>query len=361
MTNKQKLLVVRQTYASMKDSVFAELIGAINNMKMGAYVNVKTTPLELNFSNGSQVLFKGADDETKLLSISGVDKVWIEEASDITQDMFNQLELRLRGGGLKKQFYLTFNPISETHWLKREFFDNPKEDCFVLHTTYLDNRFLDDNYINTLLDMKERNYEKYRVYALGQWGVLGKPVFENWEVRDDVAQEAQGVDIHGLDFGYGGSDPTAFVYAKVDEEARTVYILQEIYNSSLLLDDIVEEITKLGHRRAQIKADSANKTFLRELQQKGLRRLVGAQKGPDSVAAGIVKLQGYNIVIDSSCVNTALEFEQYSYTKDKRTGQYLDKPIDDYNHIIDALRYAMEDVGRRANRNRGLTKAMLGL
>lgn len=361
MSQKQKLLVVRQTYASMKDSVFAELIGAINNMKMGAFVNVKTTPLELTFSNGSQVLFKGADDETKLLSISGIDKVWIEEASDITQDMFNQLELRLRGGGLKKQFYLTFNPISETHWLKREFFDNPKEDCYVLHTTYLDNRFLDDNYINTLLDMKERNYEKYRVYALGQWGTLGKPVFTNWVVEDFDKDSVSGRSVYGLDFGYGGSDPTAFVHAKVDEETRTVYIIEELYNSAFLLDDIVREIGKMGYQRATIKADSANKTFLKELQQKGLRRLTGALKGPDSVAAGILKLQGYNIVIHKTCVNTAMEFEHYSYTKDKRTGQYLDKPVDDYNHIIDALRYAMEDAGRRANRNRGIDKSMLGL
>lgn len=243
---KQTLLVVRQTFASIRDSVFAEIISALSRMSLLPYVKVSKTTLGMEFPNGSKIIFKGADDEGKLLSISGIDLVWVEEASEITKDLFNQLELRLRGGADKKIFYLSFNPISALHWLKEEFFDNPKEDSLICHSTYLDNRFLDKEYIANLMDMKERNPQKYEVYALGKWGTTGKKVFENWSVQHFdyhtlVQKSPNAKAVFGMDFGYV-SDATTFVCSLVDVANRKLYIFDEIYEHGLLNNQIAEQV-----------------------------------------------------------------------------------------------------------------------
>lgn len=357
-----KLLVIRQTYASMRDSVFAELVSAVNNLKLGAHVVAKTTPLELNFSNGSQVLFKGGDDEQKLLSISGVDKVWVEEAGEISQDLFHQLELRLRGGKKKKQFFLSFNPVSAQHWLKQEFFDVGKPDCLTVHSTYLNNRHLEASYIETLEGLKTRNYQKYLIYALGQWGVVGKQVFEDWELLPEDATLPRGATLYGLDFSYGGSDPTAFIELLVDEDNKSIYVVKEWYKPGALLDETYTVLASFGLTNKTIYVDSANKSMIHELKQKGLKRLVPAQKGPDSVAAGLNKIKEYKVYVHPSCENMWMEYQNYSYKKNNKTGLYEERPVDNFNHLMDAFRYALSNYNpKRINRSRTLDKTFLGL
>jgi phage terminase large subunit len=169
LKQKQKLLVVRQTLASLRDSTFDEFNQVFATYKITDYMKISKTTMTIEFPNGSQIIFKGGDDESKLLSISGIDACWVEEADAISYDLWNQLKLRLRGKGSKKRFFLSFNPINAGHWLKREFFDNPPEGTTVCHTTYLDNRFLDDEYIASLQEFKERDPVKYDVYVLGKW------------------------------------------------------------------------------------------------------------------------------------------------------------------------------------------------
>ena len=168
LQQKQKLMVVRQTYSTHRDSTFAEFKSALDMFGILDLCSISKTTLDIELPNGSSIIFKGADEESKLLSIQGITITWVEEATEISKEIFDQLVLRMRGGALRKHMFISFNPISATHWLKKEFFDNPREDSFIFHSTYEDNRFLEQEYIDNLLDMKERNPVKYAVYALGE-------------------------------------------------------------------------------------------------------------------------------------------------------------------------------------------------
>lgn len=364
LKEKKKLLIVRQTFASIKDSVFAEMVQVLTDMKIIDLVKISKTTLKMTFPNGSTVTYKGTDDESKLLSISGFDTCWIEEASEISKEVFQQLELRLRGYGHKKQFYLTFNPVSNLSWLKEMFFDNPKEDAVICHSTYKDNRFLDQEYINNILDMKERNPEKYRVFGLGLWGNSGKKVFENYKVESfDYKQLLKDnpklQSAVGMDFGYV-ADPSTMVASLVDVENRKIYIFDEMYEKGLLNNEIAARIIEKGYSKETIVADSAEQKSIAEIKGYGIRRIKPAKKGAGSIMAGIGFIQQFDIIIHPSCIHTIDEFENYSFKKDKATGQYLNQPIDAYNHLIDALRYSLEQFNAK-NKVRFINKSVFGI
>lgn len=365
LKTKQKLLVVRQVFASIRDSVYEEIVSAINRMGVDKLCVISKSTLDITFLNGSKIIFKGADDERKLLSISGIDMVWVEEASDITKELFNQLELRLRGGSAKKRYFLSFNPISATHWLKTEFFDNPREDSFVCHTTYKDNRFLDEEYIASLEEMEERNPQKYQVYALGEWGTSNKQVYENWKVEpvdvSQVVQQNKGiVSSFGMDFGYV-ADPSTMIATLVDMENKKLYIFDEMYQHGLLNNQIADRIKRMGYAKERIVADSAEPKSIAELKNLGLSRITGAKKGKDSILFGIQFILQFEIIVDPSCTNTINELQNYGYKKDKTTGQYSNTPVDDYNHLMDALRYAMEPFSKKKAGAVKITKGLFGL
>lgn len=365
MSKKQILLVVRQTFASIRDSVFAEIVSAINKMHLMDHVKISKTTLTITFPNDSKIIFKGADDENKLLSISGIDMVWIEEASEITKDLFNQLELRLRGGAKKKRFFLSFNPISSLHWLKSEFFDNPKEDTLICHSTYLDNRFLDQEYIDNLLDMKERNPQKYEVYALGNWGTTGKKVYENWKIKafdvhEVLKKHPNAKAVFGMDFGYI-SDASTLFCALIDLESRKLYVFDEMYEHGLLNNQIAEKVAAMGYAKESITADSAEKKSIDELKNYGLPRIKPAKKGPNSIIQGIQFLQQFEIIVHPDCIHTIDELENYSFKKDRKTGKYTNEPMDNHNHLLDAARYAVESFSKASKKAKFVSKSLFGL
>lgn len=366
LSKKQKMLVIREVFSTIRDSVYAELLNAIDNIgNLREHCTISKSTLQITFPNGSTIIFKGADDESKLLSITGVDMVWIEEADGITREVWHQIELRLRGGANKKRFYLSFNPISAQHWLKEEFFDNPKDDSLICHTTYKDNRFLDADYIANLEDMRERNPEKYQVYALGKWGTNGKPVYSNWEVStfnfSQIIKSNKSIKaLFGMDFGYT-TDPTTFIASLIDEQNRKLYIFDEMYEHGLLNNEIAHNIISMGYGKETIIADSAEQKSIAELRKYGLRRVKPAKKGANSINHGIQYLSQYQIYIHPNCVETINEFENYSYKKNKRTGQYTNVPIDNYNHLLDALRYSVEPLSMQKKPVSSLNKAMFGL
>ncbi|WP_035445677.1 PBSX family phage terminase large subunit, partial [Bacillus sp. UNC41MFS5] len=256
------------------------------------------------------------------------------------------------------------NPISANHWLKHEFFDNPMEDSIICHSTYLDNRFLDQEYINDLLDMKERNPLKYEIYALGKWGVMGKKVYENWKVEDfDLHELVQAnpklVTAIGMDFGFV-NDPTTIVASLVDLDNRKLYIFDELYEKGLLNNQIADRITDKGYSKQLIIADSAEQKSIEEIRRYGISRIKPARKGAGSIMNGIQFIQQFDIVVHPSCVHTADELEQYAFKKDKATGQYTNTPIDDHNHILDALRYSLE-AHMKQSKMTAINKALFGL
>ncbi|KAA0957705.1 PBSX family phage terminase large subunit [Planococcus sp. ANT_H30] len=364
LKDKKKLLVVRQTFSSIKDSVFTEITEALRGMQILDLIKVSKTTHKMEFPNGSQIVFKGADEETKLLSISGFDLCWIEEASELSKEIFNQLELRLRGKGHKKQFYLTFNPVSNLSWLKAEFFDNPKPDTSVCHSTYKDNRFLDQAYINNILDMKERNPEKYRVFGLGLWGHSGKRVFDNFKIEDFnykylLKNNPSLQSAIGMDFGYV-ADPSTLVASLVDVQNRKIYIFDELYEKGLLNNELAARIHEKGYSKEIIIADSAEQKSIAEIKGYGINRIKPAKKGAGSIMNGIGFIQQFDIVVHPSCIHVIDELENYSFKKDKATGQYLNQPVDNYNHLIDALRYSLERFNSK-NKIKFMSKSVFGI
>lgn len=318
-------------------------------------------PLSITLPNGAKIIFRGADDESKLLSISGISLVWVEEASDVAKDIFEQLTLRLRGKGLKKEFYLTFNPVSEDSWLKTYFFDQPPADTIVLKTTFKDNRFLDEDYLQGLEHMRKTNPRKYRVFGLGDWGTLGETIYENWEERafDRQLMAQRYKMLVGMDFGFT-ADPTALVQSFVDEENKTIYVSSGFYDTGLLNQDIHANIRSMGLLKSEIFADSADPKTIAELKRLGVRRIEGAKKGPDSIRSGIAKIQEYRLIVHPELDWFINELKNYSYKKDRVSGNYTNEPIDRFNHALDAFRYSIQSLSQHERRIKSVSKRKFG-
>jgi phage terminase large subunit len=330
-------LVVRKVGKTLRNSVFRLLTDLINEYELNGYFNINKTEMSINCINGAKLITSGLDDVEKLKSITGINRIWIEEASEITEKDFNQLDLRLRGvSSVNYQMTLTFNPISELHWLKKTFFDVGKPNSFVLKTTYLDNKFLDKEYRRVLNHLQEEDYQYYRIYALGEWGTLGNLIYTNWEKKNLTKMQFDNI-FHGVDFGFS-NDPTAYVKLHYDKKHKTIYILDELYQTDMFIDKLAAELKDKVNN--YVMCDSSEPRSIEDLRRHGINARA-AKKGPDSVEHGIKFIQRHKIIVDSSCINTIKELTSYKWKEDKN-GNVLPKPVDANNHILDALRYALE-------------------
>lgn len=343
-------LVIRKTFRTLQDSCFTDLKWAIHRLGVDELWDCKVSPLEIVYKpTGQKILFRGLDDPLKLTSIT-CEKgqlcwCWIEEAYEITKESdFDLLDESIRGQtpkGLYKQITLTFNPWNERHWLKKRFFDTKSDDIFAKTTNYMCNEFLDESDIKLFENMKINNPKRYQVAGLANWGITDGLVYENWEERAfELKDVRQARTISGLDFGYT-NDPTAFLIGFIDTNKKEIYIWDELYKKALSNEAIALNINQMGYSKERITADSAEPKSIDELNRKGLR-VKAARKGKDSILNGIQFIQDYKIIVHPRCVNFITEISNYSWDKDK-FDRTLNKPIDDFNHLMDALRYAIED------------------
>lgn len=348
---ESNLLVIRKVYRTLKDSCYTDLKWAIHRLGVDAYFEYKESPLEITYKpTGQKILFRGLDDPLKIASISVevgyLCWCWIEEAYEITSENdFNMIDESIRGytGGMFKQIVLTFNPWNERHWLKRRFFDKQDDDILALTTNYMCNEFLDESDLKVFERMKVENPRRYQVAGLGNWGIVDGLVYENWEEKAFSLDDIRCSDLKsgfGLDFGYT-NDPTALFVGFVNLKTKTLYVWDEMYQKGLSNQKIYENITNMGYRKEHITADSAEPKSIDELSTLGLRHIKGAKKGKDSINNGIQWIQELHIVIHPRCVNFITEISNYSWEKDK-FGKKLNKPIDDFNHLMDAMRYGLE-------------------
>lgn len=351
------LLVVRKTYNTHLNSTYAQLKWAINRLKVSHLWECKKSPLEIVYKpTGQKILFRGLDDPMSITSIT-VDTgylcwAWFEEAFQIlNEDDFNKVDMSIRGdtGGLFKQITLTFNPWSDKHWLKRRFFDVQSPNILAITTNYLCNEFLDQSDIDLFEDMKIRFPRRYKIEGLGEWGIAEGAIFENWKEshfdKSEIAKRSGVKSAFGLDFGFT-VDPTALSCALVDMNNKEIFIFDEHYEKAMHNDEIAEMIKRKGYAKELIIADSAEQKSISELRRYGIRRIKPAEKGPDSVRSGIQFLQQFQIFVHPSCANFVVELSNYVWDTNK-DGQLINKPIDDYNHLIDALRYSMEPIRKR--------------
>ncbi|HFL2413461.1 TPA: PBSX family phage terminase large subunit [Clostridioides difficile] len=347
------LLVVRKVFGTLRDSCYKELKWAIHQLGVDNYWDSTTNPLEITYiPTGQKIYFRGFDDPLKITSIT-VDVgvlcwCWIEEAYEITdENSFNMLDESIRGkvpSGLFKQITMTFNPWNEHHWIKKRFFDTKDKDILSKTTNYLCNEFLDDADKKVFEIMKKNNPRRYKVAGLGDWGIVDGLVYENWEERVfniDTLIEQNIKSAFGMDFGYT-NDPTTLFCGLVNEPSKEIYVFDEIYKHGMSNEKLYREVSRKGYSKEHITADSASPKDIDHLRELGLRNIKGSRKGKDSVNNGIQYIQDYKIIIHPKCVNFLTEISNYTWDKDK-FGNKINKPIDDFNHLMDAMRYALED------------------
>ena len=365
-------LVVRKVYRTLKDSCYSDLKWAIHRLQVQDYWELKESPLEITYKpTGQKILFRGFDDPLKITSISvSVGQLcfcWVEEAYELTDEVaFNMLDESIRGiveEPLFKQIIISFNPWNERHWLKARFFDRKAKNILALTTNYLCNEWLDESDKKLFEDMKKNNPRRYQVAGLGEWGVTDGLVYENWrelefDWREILNKRQKAKAVFGLDFGYT-NDPAAFFCGILDMEQKEIYVFDEIYQKGMQNTAIYNNIEKLGFRKEIIVADSAEPKSIEHLRSLGLIRIKASKKGKDSINAGIQFIQDFKIFIHPRCVNFLTEISNYAWDKDK-FGKAVNKPIDDFNHLMDAMRYALEDYMRN-NRMKTINKNILGV
>ena len=339
-------LVVRKVERTLRDSCYAQLKWAIHRLKVDNFFKCSTSPLEITYKpTGQKILFRGLDDPLKVTSITvevgSLCRLWIEEAYEITsEDAFDRLDESIRGQlpkGMYHQVVLTFNPWSDRHWLKKRFFDEPSKNVLAMTTNYMCNEFLSEADLVLFEEMK-KNPRRYRTAGLGEWGIVEGLVYENWEERvfdvHEISIRPSVRSAFGMDFGYV-NDPSTLFCGLVDTVAREIYVFDEMYEKGMSNEDILSKVSEMGYSKERIKADSAEPKSIAYLRKAGLTRIRAAKKGPDSIRAGIS-------IIHPRCVNFITEISNYTWDKDKFDNA-INKPIDDFNHLMDAMRYAMEE------------------
>ena len=349
-------LVIRKTFRTLKDSCFTELKWAVHRLKVDAWWEFKESPLEATYlPTGQKIYFRGLDDPLKVTSIT-VDVgvlcwAWLEEAYEVMkEDDFNILDESIRGEvpeGLFKQWTITFNPWNEHHFLKKRFFDAPPDpDILAITTNYMCNEWLDAADIKVFEDMKKRNPRRYAVAGLGGWGIVDGLVYENWKeeafdhTTDEFKKEHPNlISCFGLDFGYT-NDPSTLFCGLLDLKEKRLFVFDEMYEKGLSNKRIAETVQAMGYGKERITADSAEPKSIDELKSLGLR-VRAATKGKDSIKNGIQWIQDLEIIIHPRCVNFITEISNYTWDQDK-FGTKLNVPIDDFNHLMDAMRYALE-------------------
>lgn len=348
-------LVVRQTFNTHLDSTWVQLKWATQQLGVAHLWTFSKSPLKATYNpTGQVILFRGLDDPMSITSITVpigyLCWCWFEEAYQVkSEDAFNKVDMSIRGelpAGYFKQITLTFNPWSDKHWLKKRFFDEPNdEDKLAITTNYLCNEWLGEDDIKLFNHMQTKFPKRYKVEGLGDWGIIDGLIFDNWKIEEFDHTKIKGELLVGLDFGYV-NDPTALICSVLDEQNKKLYIFDEHCQKGMLNDAIAQMITNKGYSKSTIIADSAEQKSIEEIKRKGIYRIKPAVKGGGSIVQGIQQLLQYDIIVHPSCEETIKELENYAWDVDKE-GTGVNKPIDAYNHCIDALRYSLQCVGQK--------------
>lgn len=352
----RNLVCIRKSDITNRDSTYAELTGAIYRMfgdRYGRYWKINASPLSLEcLVNGNQIIFRGVNDERqreKLKSITfkrgKLTDVWIEEATEITQQDFEIIDDRLRGALPEGQFYqirCTFNPVSSQHWIKRVFFDIQDPNVLTHHSTYLHNRFIDNAYRQRMERRKLVDPDGYRIYGLGEWGEVGGLILTNYIIEEfDRSPDRFDYMVNAQDFGFNHANCIGEVGFRDGE----LYLCQELYVFGKDTDEIIQLAEGRFQKRLTMYCDSAEPDRIRMWRKAGYRA-VPVKKEPGSVRAQIDHLKQHKLHIHPSCVNTIKEIQQWKWRRDEKSGQYLDEPVNFFDDAMAMLRYSIEQERR---------------
>lgn len=354
------LLVVRKDNDSHRTSTRAELLNAINAIFKDDARNVwewsdasNGAPDLVCRATGNMVIFRGMLNEAqreKLKSINlpggKIVRAWVEEATALMPHDFNILDDRLRGElppGMTYQIFMTFNPVSATHWIKRRFFDVENPDVCICHSTYRDNRFIDAAYRRKM--ESDQDAEHKRIYADGLWGEKGGLILTNHRV-EAVPLELDAYDAvaMGHDFGFNHADALLLLGWKDGE----VYVLREHYQHGMTNPEIIRSVSsdpvwlEAKARKVQMICDSAEPDRIKEWCRAGWNAYPVDKGAGKATGAAIDWLKARRLHIGTACENTAAEAGEWAWQLDRVTGLYTDQPVPVNDDAMAALRYGIE-------------------
>ena len=340
-----KILVCRRTATTIRNTCFSLFKDIIAKWQLTPYIKIRESDFNIKFPNGSEIIFIGLDEETKLLSLNNIGCIFIEEAYEVPKPIVEQLNLRLRGTTPNQQIIMAFNPISKNSWLFDFCEKSPPTSFVFIHSTYKDNPFLNAAYISELEELYTRNPAKARIFCDGEWGIDAEGlVIQNWKQQEFNPMElaAFGYEArYGVDVGW--IDKTAIIQTLYDRENKTIYVFNEFYRSGCQLNEIAAAAKEMNVGKTRVYVDSAEPRTIQYLRNEGINA-VGCNKGKDSVKAGLMFLQDNLIIVHPSCKSFINELENFSYIKSKQTGEWTEETTHEYSHAIDACRYAYSDI-----------------
>ena len=351
------LLVIRKVEESNRDSTFAELQAAIYRI-FGKYApqiwRINLNPISMEcLTTGNRIIFRGMKDAGQREKVKSITFkrgklcwIWIEEATELQSEDIDILDDRLRGAldnpNLYYQITLTFNPVSATHWIKRRYFDVEDPDVLTHHSTYRDNRYIDEGYFRRMERRAVEDPEGYKVYGLGEWGELGGLILTNVEQKAfDTSETAFDAVYIGQDFGFNHANAILYVGTKDGD----IYVCRELYTYEKDTSEIIQLAEGRFNKRIEMFCDSAEPDRIRMWQRAGYRALP-VRKEPGSVKAQIDYLKGRKIYVHPDCVWTWKELGQWKWKKDTQSGLYIDEPVEFFDDAMAALRYSVERLRR---------------
>ena len=362
LKEKRVILLMNKQTNKVSDGVWRELNNAIDLFHLRPYFTFNKTEFRATcILNGTQFRCLGLEDSERIKGFADIADVLLDEATNFSVEDFELIDGTIRSPKYKLplQVYVSFNPVSKANWVFKYFgFDTGivPDNTFILKTTYLDNTFLDSSYNQRMENLKNRNYSRWKIEALGDFVSLDRLVYDGyWKEEDFDYKQLQGQLLIGMDFGFT-NDPSVIVASLLVDQ--NIYVFQEWGDTGKTNPELANVIKNLGFSKSLIIADSAEQKSIEEIRRLGIQRIKASVKGPDSVIHGIQRVQQYNLIIHPSCQNIITELENYSWQKDKN-GEYINKPQDSFNHYLDALRYSLQclDTGRL----KSFDKSLLGL
>lgn len=357
LSSKCKMLFMMKQDNKVEDTVWRMALDTLHKFKFYDKCKINKSNHTIELPNGSWIKCVGLQDSERIKGYVNIDTVWLEECTNFSVDDVELIDGTIRGKAKNKEIYFSFNPVSKQNWVYKYFgFDTGiiPEDTFILKTTYKHNKWCDDATIKRLERLKERNPARFKIEAEGDFATLDKLVIPHYEVqefdwKDKLYNGSNRTFLAlGCDFGY--QDPTAFISSVVDDTEKKLYIFDEHYQRGMLNTDIARMIMAKGFHKEKIFFDCAEPKSIQEIKRLGIDRATPCRKGKDSIKHGLQKLLQYEIIVHSSCIHTIDEFDNYSYKKDKNTDEYTSEPLDNgYCHLVDALRYSVQIVRKKAN------------
>ena len=340
------ILFTRYTLTSAYISIIPEFIEKLELLDVIQHFHITKDEI-INKQPGNKKIFRGiktssGDQTANLKSLQGITTWVVDEAEELTDEQkFDTIDLSVRQQGKPNRVILILNPTTKEHFIYRRFFEDrgvqegsniTKGNTTYIHTTYLDNiDNLSKSYIEQIAQMRERRPEKYKQQMLGAW--LNKAegvIFDNWTIGEF---KRKGVSVWGQDYGFA-ADPTTLIETNIDTSTKTIYLRECVYLPRLTTSQIAE--LNLKHARdGLIIGDSAEPRLITEIKAKGCNVLPSI-KGQGSVTYGISLLQDYDLVVSPDSTNLIKELNNYRWLERKSN-----TPIDKYNHLIDAVRYAV--------------------